>query len=52
MGTTQGTLGSFTQSRSNLGGRRGGNALPMPVSCPSGTLGIHLCVDTFSPRLS
>ena len=49
MGTSQGAPGMFVQSRRDLGGWRGGNALPLPVTCLSATLSIHICVDTTSP---
>lgn len=49
MGTSQRAPGMFVQSRRALGGWRGGNALPSPVTCLSATLSIHICVDTTSP---
>ena len=49
MGTSQGAPGMFVQSRRALGGWRGGKALPLPVTCLSATLNIHICVDTTSP---
>jgi len=49
MGTSQGAPGMFVQGRRALGGWRGGKALPLPVTCLSATLNIHICVDTTSP---